>query len=188
MRSNRIVPMLGLVVAFQTVSATGSTPTGRTEPRPADRLRARYATGRFHYVGGDRERIEMQNAILRVVAQMSPFARPFARKRLMAKNPIYPFVMFHFPPNEIAVTLGARSPFVSPDNGEPRQARAPSGEDLRVTQRFVGGHLVQELATRQGSRRDVFMLSPDAKRLVMDVTLESPQLPDAIHYQLTYRK
>ncbi len=183
--------VLGFTVVLTTFGLRAPTAFAQTataqEQYTAAQLRERFGGAPFHYVGGDRERAGLRDAIERTIARMVFFVRPIARGRLADRNVIEDTVAFRFGPGTVTVQIG-RANTTTRDDFSPLATRALTGEPLQVRQRFEGEHLVQLLTTRDGERRDEFVLAPDGRRLTMRVTVRSPRLPQPLRYQLSYAR
>ena len=66
--------------------------------------------------------------------------------------------------------------------------RTKYGDVVRSSQRFVGGALLQRGRTDDGSEFTQFRLQPDGSTLVVTRVSESPKLPRAVEFTLTYRR
>jgi hypothetical protein len=78
--------------------------------------------------------------------------------------------------------------FRSPDTGAPGNWHGPDNADYRIVQRVEGDSIVQEVGNSDGTRRNVFRVSPDGHTLTMSVRVTSSRLPQALEYSLTYRR
>src|SRR5262249_28273143 len=85
-------------VAAPTPAPVGATPAVAPVPPPVDPA-VRYA-GVYQYIGGDRERGNVNVAIERATEGMVFFIRPIANGRIRAANPVPGAVAIRFPPGQ----------------------------------------------------------------------------------------
>jgi hypothetical protein len=170
-------------------AAVAPVPPPPPPPPPATPdVRTRAAGAPFAFVGGDRERSALAGAIERTVADVNFLIRGIARGRLTDRNQPYARITFRFPPGFIEVLAEGRPLFRSPDNGAAATWRGPDGAEYRITQRVDGDTIVQEVGNADGTRRNVFRISPDGHVLTMSARVSSSRLPSALQYALTYRR
>jgi len=163
-------------------SATAAAP-GLADAATRDRF-----TGNFTYVGGDKQRAAIENAIDYGISNMFIVAKPIARGKLRDKTAIKNAVGFKFANGNVISTASDASPATSRDDGTP----APyvvDGETIRIVQKVTAdGHLLQTFSTADGSRLNDYTLSADNKTLTMTVTLTSSRISHPVRYALTYRR
>lgn len=185
------IPRLGLVALTAvgvSVGASAQTAPSARGGGVAQDARARFAGPAFRFVGGSAEREALRDGIARAVAPMNFIARPVARGRLTDRNPVYASVAFRFPGDAIEVDMAGRPPLRSPAGGTTVQTRAITGEAVRLSQWFQGPSLIQTITSREGERRNEFTVSPNGRLMTMHVTLRARQLPEPLHYRLSYAR
>jgi hypothetical protein len=126
-------------------------------------------------------------AIETAVAQMNFIKRPIARSRLKKTNPLYQRIEISRTATEVAVRFDAGKPVVMPADGRTVKWTRDDGEQFDVTGMLREQGLVQTFVAEDGKRVNTFSIDPDGK-LVLQVTLTSPQLPTPVSYQLVYRR
>ncbi len=146
----------------------------------------RYA-GTFHYAGGEHERHQLEHAIEQVARDSSWIKRPFVRQRLKQRAGVAPWVTFSFPPGSIKTVIPGHAPVLSPESGA-QVTYQFDGENVRASQRFQGERLLQVFRAPEGTRTNEYVPTGQSEGLVLHVTLESPELPEPLHYTLTYRR
>jgi hypothetical protein len=167
--------------------AQPATPPAVPAPAPPD-IRARSAGGAFGFAGGDRERSALSAAIERTVSNVNFLIRGIARGRLTDRNQPYGHITIRFVPGFIEIQAEGRPLFRSPDTGAQGNWHGPDNADYRIVQRVEGDSIVQEVGNSDGTRRNVFRVSPDGHTLTMSVRVTSSRLPQALEYSLTYRR
>ena len=169
--------------AFADPAPAPSTSSAASPTTARDRFAGSYA-----YVGGDKEKKGIDDAIDRAISGLFFAAKPFAISTLHAKTAVKNGVGFQFSGGKVTSTASNALPATSSDDGTPAPYKS-DGEDLRISQTVnATGHLIQIFSNAQGSRTNDYTLQPDGKTLVMTVTISSGRLPQPVRYALTYRK
>ncbi|HEY4368256.1 MAG TPA: hypothetical protein VGN07_13565 [Steroidobacteraceae bacterium] len=127
------------------------------------------------------------NAVDAAVAKMNFIKRPIARSRLKKTNPLYERIEISRTGSTISIKFDAGKPVLMPADGTPAKWTRADGEQFDVTGRLEGDQLVQTFTAEDGKRVNIFSVSADGK-LLLQVMLTSPQLPEAVRYQLAYRR
>lgn len=146
-----------------------------------DRLLASYA-----FVGGERERKGVADAIEDVVSDMNIFVRRIARDRLTSSNTVPSGVRIQRDGRRIAVTVGERT-YAAQLDGPPAKVTNSRGNELRMTLRLQAGRLVQDFQGDGGGRTNSFSVDGNG-RLKMEVNVHSPRLPKDVVYRLSFAK
>jgi hypothetical protein len=118
---------------------------------------------------------------------MNFFVRGIARSRLREGSRLYEEVGLHFGDDgRLTVRFDEQSYTTRIGRTERRQNR--EGEERRVTQRFrANGQLEQVFETDSGTRWYVWTSTGEG-RLRLEVTTNSPQMPQPMVYVLDYRR
>lgn len=161
-------------------------PAAAPAPPPAD-PRTLYA-GSYRFVGGDRERNNINAAIERATDGLVFFIRPIANSRLRDANPVSAALTIRFPPGQIEALAFANRVWRSPESGAAVRSAGVQGDPVNLTSRWENGHLVQVISNGEGARRNDYVLSADGRTLVWRVTISSERLPRPVRYELTYRR
>ena len=173
-----------VVAALGALHAPGSA----ADDGPAiQELRQRYA-GEYRFVGGATERALIPAAVERSVDGMFFIARGIAYDRLIRTCEICSSYSIGFGSGNIAVGGPCQLTDVSPDDGREADHRTKLGDESKLSQRFVGGTLVQNFRGDEGARRVVWTLLPDGETLRVQVIITSKHLPHPVDYTLTYRR
>jgi hypothetical protein len=122
------------------------------------------------------------------VGKLNFLTRDIARWRLKKLNPAYHQVAITSSPNEISVTVDNQPPLRTPAKGAPVAWVGPDGRKVNVSMQLVGRSLEQTFTSADGSRVNDYTLSPDGRKLTMQVTETSPQLSQSITYKQVYRR
>lgn len=131
---------------------------------------------------------DVNAAINQAVQRMNFVTRPVARGRLRNTNQPYQRIVIDWSGGNVSVTTDARAPIVSPAAGTAVAWRREDGEQFQLTQRWEGGKLHQRFSADDGSRENVFSVSPDGQTMTMEVTVTSPRLPQPLRYKLVYTR
>ena len=127
----------------------------------------------------------IERAIERGIDDMSFITKPIARRRLRSTNDAYATVEVRVDPAEVTTVLEGRA-ITSPADGRAISWRREDGETMQVSTALRDGALVQTFMAEDGSRENVYSVSPDGGRLTLQVTIRSGRLPAPIVYRLLY--
>lgn len=164
--------------------ATAPAPPVATHPAPHS-IKQRYA-GTYVYAGTAAERAAVAAAVDSAVDGMG-IATGFARSALMKRSEIRPSYAIGFDAQgDVEVATPGYPPEVSPSDGTEVKLKNKYGDESKVSQRFVGGALLQQGRTDDGKGETLFKLQPDGKTLVVKRVMESQQLPRPVDFTLTY--
>jgi hypothetical protein len=144
-------------------------------------------TGELRFVGGQRQRELVVQAIERSVESLPRF-HDVARKRLTKANAIPETVRMSMDGPDLVVIYGDQAPQRAPLDGSPREWRNPEGQTITLTHELRGDRLVQ--TTSGGGGRRVMVWSFDHERGLVRVqsTMSSPRLPVPVRYRLTFKQ
>ena len=127
----------------------------------------------------------IETAIERGIDDMSFVTKPIARRRLRATNDAYATVEVRIGGADVTTVLAGRA-ITSPADGRAIRWRREDGEVMQVSTSLRDGTLVQTFTAEDGSRENVYSVSPDGRRLTLQVTIRSGRLPAPIVYRLLY--
>lgn len=129
---------------------------------------------------------DISQAIDVAVEKMNFIKRPIARSRLAKTNVPYQRIRIQIDAAEAEITYDDRKPIRVPLDGQPIKWTRDDGEVFDVSGKVDGGDLVQTYKAEDGVRVNSFRL--DASRsLHLQVEVSSPQLPQAMRYELVYQ-
>jgi len=131
---------------------------------------------------------DINRAIDAAVARMSFVTRPIARGRLRRTNTYYQRVVLNYTTAQVSTTFDQRHAIESPANGQPVAWTREDGEKFQLSTSWENGRLVQTFRAEDGSRTNVYSISPDGRTLTMDVTLRSPRLSAPLTYKLVFNR
>jgi hypothetical protein len=170
--------------AHSTPVETSSPAKGTSRP-PSLSLEKRYA-GTYVYAGTDAERAAVQAAVDSATDGMG-IATGFARSALMKRSEIRPTYTISFDDKgDVSVETPGYPAQSSPTNGTEMKQTNKYGDESENSQHFVGGALLQEGRTDDGSGSTRFKLQPDGKTLVVTRVMKSSKLPRPVEFTLTY--
>lgn len=168
-----------------------STPVETTVPAkgtarpPSPSLEKRY-TGTYVYAGTDAERAAVKAAVDSATDGMG-IATGFARTALMKRSEIRPTYTISFDgKGDVSVETPGYPPEFSPTSGTEVKQTNKYGDESQNSQHFVGGALLQQGHTDDGSGSTQFKLQPDGKTLIVTRVMKSPKLPRPVEFTLTY--
>ena len=121
-----------------------------------------------------------------VTSQMGFFKRDIAKRRLTATNIPAQRLVISQTANEITIQADGALTISTPMNGAPTSVTGPDGGTIQVTTVWQGATLVRTFTTPDGVRTNSYSLS--GTTLTESVQVTSPDLPQALAYQLTYHK
>ena len=148
-------------------------------------LKQRYS-GTYVYAGTAAERAAVGAAVETAIDGMG-IATGFARSALMKRAEIRPSYAIGFDTKgDVEVETPGFPPEVSPSDGTEVKLTNKYGDESNVSQRFLGGALVQQGRTNDGKGQTQFKLQPDGKTLLVKRVMESSQLPRPVEFTLTY--
>lgn len=130
----------------------------------------------------------IDRAAERAANALNYFIRPVARTRLREGTSLHTEIELSFDgEGRLTVRFGDGDRYTT-RIGATERRRDRHGRDLRVTQRFrPTGELEQVFETDSGTRWYVWVPTGD-RRVRLEVTTGSPQLPEAMRFSLDYRK
>ena len=160
-------------------------PAKGTARPPSASLEQRYA-GTYAYAGNDAERAAVQAAVDKATDGMG-IATVFARSALMKRSEIRPTYTIGFDgKGNVSVESPGYPAESSPTTGTEVKQTNKYGDQSENSQHFVGGALLQEGRSGDGSGSTLFKLQPDGKTLIVTRIMKSPQLPGPVEFSLTY--
>ena len=125
-------------------------------------------------------------AIETCISDMFFIKRPIARRRLANVNPAYKKIALSITPQQVSVKLDDRNPILMPASGQAVSWTREDGEVFQVAAHLAPNQLTQTFKNEDGERTNIFRLSPDGKSINLFVTVNSPQLPKALTYTITF--
>lgn len=186
MKRSRLLPMLP--AALLLLVAAGRHPHAPRFHAPRQDAAAQNGglQGTFVFTAQGSDNVE--DVIRNGTAKMNFIKRPIARSRLKKTNLPYQRIAIAHTPAQVSVQRDAAKPIVTPADGKSIRWTREDGEVFDVNTVWDGTRLKQTFVAPDGSRENLFWLSPDGSTLTMQVTIRSPQLPAPIVYKLDYRR
>jgi hypothetical protein len=177
------ITIAALACAHPTPVETSST-KGTSRP-PTVSVEKRYS-GTYAYAGGDEGRAAVKAAVDSATDGMG-IATGFARSALMKRSEIRPTYTISFDKKgDVCVETPGYPQEFSPINGTEVKQTNKYGDESENSQHFVGGALLQQGRSEDGSGSAQFKLQPDDKTLVVTRIMKSPKLPRPVEFTLTY--
>lgn len=179
--------LAALPVALLLLIAANRHPTGvHQAANAADVVQNAAIQGSFVFTARGSDDIEQ--VIRNGTAKMNFIKRPIARSRLKKTNLPYQTIRIEETPAQVSVASDHRAPVVTPADGKTIRWRREDGELFDVNSVWEEGRLKQTFVAEDGSRENLFSLSPDGQTLTMQVTIRSGKLPAPIVYRLNYMR
>jgi hypothetical protein len=180
-----------IVLAVVAVVAAASAPRiahaeGAAQPAQPPDDRARFA-GTFRFGGASAEETARRAAIDKTIGTLFFAIRGIARSRLSNGTKIDPWVSFAFGQGQIRMRVPSATDAASPEQGSTVDY-VNDGDRVRLSQRLAGGTLTQIFTADEGRRMNEWTLAPDARTLVLKVTVTSSKLRIPLVYTLTYQR
>lgn len=172
------VPTRGLVLAALAVFASGAGAAGLAD-----------FTGRWAYDSSRSDRIE--DAIETCIARYPEDAKVITRDRLLETNDLTRVLVVSSLDSGLKVLIGyevSNNGTVAPLDGTEVPSLNSSGEMFQMSVRLDGEALVETFEADNGTRTNTYTVSADGKTLVLQATVESPQMPTVLSYRLEYTR
>ncbi|MFB6350851.1 MAG: hypothetical protein ABEN55_06180 [Bradymonadaceae bacterium] len=132
-----------------------------------------------------REKIDGE--IDELVAKMFFFKRPFARSQLREATQPCSTIRIELGDDDVTMQCDDRQPTPSPKDGSPTDWTSADGETYTLTQHVKSDRVVQTFDSGNGVRTNTYRLK-DADTLVLDVELDSDQLPEPLTFERTFER
>lgn len=172
------VPTRGLVLAALAVFASGAGAAGLAD-----------FTGRWAYDSSRSDRIE--DAIETCIARYPEDAKVITRDRLLETNDLTRVLVVSSLDSGRKVLIGyevSNNGTAAPLDGTEVPSLNSSGEMFQMSVRLDGEALVETFEADNGTRTNTYTVSADGKTLVLQATVESPQMPTVLSYRLEYTR
>lgn len=148
---------------------------------------ARAFEGQWTFVGGQKQRDGVEDAIQASADALGRLIRGIGAKRLRESNPI---------PNRITIKLQGESIEIAYDgnsnkaklDGTTIKSVSPQGDKSKISHTIRGAKLVQFIDGEGGDKTNKFKLSEDGSKLYLDVKITSSRLPVPCAYRLTFKR
>lgn len=186
--------MLAVVsVATACITEVSGAAPGGGAPGAAAASEAGTATptvaGHYQYIGGDRERQALRDAIEDVVKEMIFLARPIARQRLRDSNQPSDELRLEFSATQITIARPGRPTVTARRDGQAVTWKSPEGDEFKVKHRLrADGSLIQEFIGDGNRSENIFKLASDGSLLSVQTTISADRLPKVLRFQMTYRR
>jgi hypothetical protein len=176
----------GLVVVVGAAVPRIAHAEGEQRPMQAEDDRLRFA-GTFRFGGVVSEEEARRAAIDRTIGTLFFAIRGIARSRLSSSTKIDPWVSLAFDAGLIRMRTPSATDATSPEHGDAVDY-VNHGDHVRLSQKLKGGTLTQVFVADEGRRVNEWTLTPDARTLLLKVTVSSSKLRIPLVYTLTYQR
>jgi hypothetical protein len=160
--------------------------TGEQRPMQVEDDRPGF-TGTFRFGGVGAEEEARRAAIDRTISSLFFAIRGIARSRLSSSTKIDPWVSFEFGAGQIRMRAPSATDATSPEHGDAVDY-VNHGNHVRLSQKLTAGTLTQVFVADEGRRVNEWSLTPDARTLLLKVTVSSSKLRIPLVYTLTYQR
>lgn len=123
----------------------------------------------------------------KVIGKMFIVKRPFARSQLRDGTEPCSEMTFAYEKSKISIRCDDLNPAVSKPDGSKTTYTEADGTSHKLSQTVEEDRIVQKFISDNGTRTNTYRLADD-DTLVMDVKLESSQLPEAITYRRKFKR
>jgi hypothetical protein len=165
----------------------GPTSVAELLPDPRGTLDESRYSGTYLFIGGEAERAAIKVAVDRATEHM--FGKGIARSELMKRSEVRPSYTIRLgATGMVSVETPGFPSESSPLDGTEVELRTKYGDQVKNSQQFVSGALLQRGRTDDGSGSTEFRLQPDGNTLLVTRVSRSPRLPTTVEYTLTYRR
>jgi hypothetical protein len=181
-------------VGIATIAVFVVTAVWAPSSTPAEEATNTTGDGAAHYVGTykygknlDHGRNIVRRAIGKAIESLPSLYRGLARRRVASIDPLVRQVTISLPGKQISVThIGAKRATFSTVRGANQKVKNRRGNEVDLTQRFIGNRL-EQIWVGPNSRRHVsYKLSSDSTSLVMATTIKNKRMSEPISYKLVY--
>ena len=139
----------------------------------------------FVFAGGMSERQQVERAVDTALSPMFFAVRPVARRKLSAGIHVSTTLAFRQRGKLLVSEAEGSKPSVSDAGGTPIYFLF-DGSRVTLQQHADPARITQIFTTRSGRRENIYALSPENGQLTLSVIISAPQLPQPVHYSLTY--
>lgn len=151
------------------------------EPNMEERL-----SGTWELSGSrDQAQARVNRAIDEAASHVSWIKRSFARSRLREKNPVRDRVRTEVSGENVTIEYGDMEYTTRESQW---QTVTALGEPTQLLQQVVGDSIYQTFRSEEGEKVTIYRISEDGNRLTLDIIVTSPQLPEPLRYELSYRR
>jgi len=130
---------------------------------------------------------DVEQAIGRIVDEMSFWKRPIARSRLRSTNQLARRISIAISGPQVDIVTDGTSIKTTTD-GQPAGWTREDGERIMVSTLWKGGALERVFKAEDGERANTYRLGGDGDTMTVGVVVTSPQLPRPLAYRLVYRR
>jgi len=148
---------------------------------------ARAFEGQWSYIGGQKQRDGIEDAIAASMDAVSPLLRKIGTKRLRESNPVPEKISFALDGETMTITLAGDSHKAKLD-GTPVKTVSSKGDKTKISHKVRGSKLIQFIDGKGGDRSNTFRLNDDGTRLYLDAKITSSHLPVPCAYRLTFKR
>jgi hypothetical protein len=146
-------------------------------------------SGSYTWGQTDAERAGIEKAVSDSADSASVFIRPIVRKKLGASTFPYTNILIAVTDNAVHFNRDfSANPIKGTLSGPAVAWTRNDGKTFQVTYAMDGAALKQTFTNEDGSRVNVFTLSPDGARMTMAVTITAEAFKVPVSYSLTYTK
>ena len=155
----------------------------------ASSLRAADLAGSFTWVGTAEERAAVEKAVALSADSANMLIRPVVRKKLTASTHPYTNITLSVSNDSVRFNRDFSNRPINGNLAAPPLAwERDDGKVFQVSYTREGDTLRQTFTDADGTRVNVFAVTPDGAQLTMSVTIMAGVLKTPVSYTLSYRK
>ena len=144
--------------------------------------------GSYHYVGGSKQREQLEQAIEDTAQTLPGVIRGIGRKRLTKTNQLDKSIRIDIDGDRVTTTYASGfNPSATLGAGQITWT-SKKGDKYRVKVQQKGSKLIQIAASEDGVKTTVFVLSADRQRLTVHHKIVADRLPEPMTYRLSYAR
>ena len=122
------------------------------------------------------------------MSELNFVLRPFARRKLTEATKLCDELTFDFQGPNLSVACDERPVQTAPVNQGQGLYTNEEGNRYVLVHKAGQGQILQVFADENGQRTNRYTISPDGQSLIMEVTIDSKQLPEPLVFTREFKK
>ncbi len=180
---HKLLLLGALALAMFLATTNAPAPLQAQETQPLSEL-----AGTYVYAGGAEQKAVVDTMVEKVVQQVAMVFRPLARPRLQEVCAAAPKAIIKVEGDTVEMIRGDAKVWKSKADGKAFTATNDEGEPIAVSRKWTNGVLLEYLHAEKGSRTMTYKLSKNKQLLSIKTVIRSPQLPQSLVFEYTYKR